>query len=259
MTAPVNTVIQGDCRDVLRDIPEGSVDLLVMDPPYEMGTTGGGAFGPSNRTYLGEIRPLTVGIDDDLLELIVSRLRAINAYIWCNKSQLRQYLDWFGDRGCSADLLTWHKTNPTPACGNKYLSDTEYLLYFREPGVRLYGTYATKRKWYVSPYNKADKELWGHPTIKPLEIVRNIIGNSMPNGGGIVLDPFLGSGTTAVAARQLGYDWIGIEVDPAFCEVARRRIAGSAPSLTGLERFSTVGSADALETPHANRSTPRGE
>lgn len=184
MTAPVNTVIQGDCREVLRNIPEGSVDLLVMDPPYEMGCTGGGAFGPSNRSYLGEIRPLTVGIDDDLLELIVSRLRAVNAYIWCNKSQLRQYLDWFGDRGCSADLLTWHKTNPTPACGNKYLSDTEYLLYFREPGVRLYGTYATKRKWYVSPYNKADKELWGHPTIKPLEIVRNIIGNSMPNGGG---------------------------------------------------------------------------
>ena len=131
------------------------------------------------------------------------------------------------------DLLTWHKTNPIPTCSNKYLSDTKYVLFFRSKGKHLYGTYETKRKWYVSPLNVADKKLYGHPTIKPLEFVKAMIGNSVTKEDGhtpIVLDPFMGSGTTAVATKELGFDFIGFEIDPEYHAIAVKRLQESDPS-----------------------------
>lgn len=185
MTGWLDTIFCEDCRRGMDRIPDGGVDLVVMDPPYNLDTNGGGAFGPTNRPYHRELVPLSEGIDNELLDTICRKMSAINLYVWCNKGQLRQYIDYFEDRGCLTDLLAWHKTNPTPMCNNKYLSDTEYLLFFREPGVKLYGTYETKRKWYVTPTNRADRERYGHPTVKPLDIIRNIIGNSAPRGGGL--------------------------------------------------------------------------
>jgi DNA modification methylase len=112
-----------------------------------------------------------------------------------------------------------------PTCNNKYLSDTEYLLYFREKGVPIFGSYDTKRKFYVTPTNKADKKLWGHPTVKPLNIIKNLITNSsLP--GGVVLDCFMGSGTTGVAAKELGRSFIGIELDEKYFRTAEKRING---------------------------------
>lgn len=121
------------------------------------------------------------------------------------------------------DLLTWHKTNPTPTCNNKYLSDTEYLLFFRENGVKVYGEYCTKKKYYVTPTNKADKDKYRHPTIKPLNIMENIVLNSSKEGE-VVLDCFMGSGTTGVACKKLGRDFIGVELDKEYFEIAKERI-----------------------------------
>ena len=111
----------GDCREVLATIPDGSVDLVVMDPPYELQNTGRGAFG--RRAYFNELEPISHGLDPELLESIVSKMKAVNAYIFCNKTQLRMYLDHFEGRGCNVDVLTRHKTNPTPTCNNKYLRE----------------------------------------------------------------------------------------------------------------------------------------
>lgn len=176
----VDTIFCEDCRTGMERIPDGSVDLVVMDPPYVLQNTGRGAFG--RRSYFNELEPISEGIDNGVLDMLCRKLKAVNLYVWCNKTQLRQYIDYFEGRGCRTDLLAWHKTNPVPTCCNKYLSDTEYLLFFRDPGVKLFGSYDTKRKWYVSPSNTRDKALYNHPTVKPLEIVRNIIGNS--TGGG---------------------------------------------------------------------------
>ena len=110
-----------------------------------------------------------------------------------------------------------------PTCSNKYLSDTEYLLYFREHGVPIFGSYDTKRKWYVTPTNTADKKLYHHPTIKPLNIIKNLITNSSLRGG-VILDCFMGSGTTGVAAKELGRSFIGIEIDKEYYEIAKKRI-----------------------------------
>lgn len=219
----------GDCIEILKNIPDKSVDLVVIDPPYEIETSRvnpsakTGAFGATKRNYHNEILPLTDGIRNNVLNDLVRVMKKINIYIWCNKTQLRQYIDYFEDLGCNTELLSWHKTNPVPTCNNKYLSDTEYLLFFREKGVKLYGSYATKRKYYVSPTNKADKDEYGHPTIKPLDIIQNLIINSS-NENDTVLDCFMGSGTTGVACVNTGRKFIGIELDEKYFNIAQDRI-----------------------------------
>lgn len=219
----------GDCLEVIKQVPDKSVDLVIIDPPYEIETSKvnpsakTGAFGATKRNYHGEILPLTEGIKNDILLELVRVMKKTNIYIWCNKTQLRQYIDFFEDRGCTTELLTWHKTNPVPTCNNKYLSDTEYLLFFREKGVKIYGSYATKKKYYVTSTNKADKDEYGHPTIKPLEIIQNLVINSSLEGD-TVLDCFMGSGTTGVACVNTGRDFIGIELDGQYYEVATERI-----------------------------------
>lgn len=219
----------GDCLEVMKNIPDHSVDLIVTDPPYLKKSHGyyhgGGSFGTTNRAYHGELdgENLLDGCSITVLEEIKRVMKKINLYIFCSKEQLLQYMTFFKDY--NMDLLTWHKTNPVPTCHNKYLSDTEYILFFRENGVKIYGDYETKKKFYVSQTNKRDKELYQHPTVKPIKIIENLVLNSSePND--IVLDPFMGSGTTGVACKHLNRNFIGIELNDKYFQVAQDRING---------------------------------
>lgn len=218
----------GDCLELLKDIPDKSIDLVCIDPPYEFAQHGGGgAFGSRKREYHNELEAdtLTKGFDTAVLDELVRVMRKVNIYIWCNKEQIKQYLDYF--EGFNMDLLTWHKTNPVPTCNNKYLSDTEYLLFFREKGVKVYGSYQTKRKFYVTQTNKKDKDKYKHPTVKPVEIMENIITNSSQKGE-TVLDCFMGSGTTGVACVNTNRRFIGIEKEEKYFEIAKQRIKEAA-------------------------------
>lgn len=215
---------EGDCLELIKQIPDKSIDLVVTDPPYEYVSGGGaGAFGADKRSYHHEILPISEGFNIRCLDECCRVLKVINIYVWCSKAQVRKLLDYFEDKGCSIDILTWHKTNPIPTCNNTYLSDTEYLIFAREKGVKVYGSYATKKKYYVTATNKADKDLYKHPTIKPIDIIQNIIINSSVEGA-IVLDPFLGSGTTAVAAVNTNRHYIGFELNPVYYDTACKRL-----------------------------------
>ena len=224
--------MQGDCLELMKDIPDNSIDLVVIDPPYLIESGGGCVLDGKKRKHFDELEQakLTKGFDKDILREIVRVMKRINIYIWCSKNQLRQYIDFFEDLGCSTELLTWHKTNPVPTCNNKYLSDTEYLLFFREKGVKVYGKYATKRKYYITPTNKRDKDKYGHPTIKPLEIIENLIINSSQEGDA-VLDCFMGSGTTGVACINTNRHFIGIELEKTYFEISKQRINNAVFSL----------------------------
>ena len=213
-----------DCMNILSQLEDKSIDLVIIDPPYSIATSGGGgSFGTDKRSYHKSIQELSYGIKNCVLEELCRVMKKINIYIWCNKEQLKQYMDFFIEKGCKAELLTWHKTNPVPTCNNKYLSDTEYLLFFREKGVKLFGSYATKKKYYISPTNKKDKDRYRHPTIKPLSILKNLVLNSS-NEGDIVLDCFMGSGSTGVACLETNRRFIGVEIEKEYFSVANERI-----------------------------------
>lgn len=225
-----NYIKLGDCLELLKEIPDNSIDLIVTDPPYILETDGAGMFGKKADNYGGQryimknIDFMKNGISENVLDELIRVMKKINIYIWCSQKQLPIFYKYFVEKKkCNWNLLCWHKTNPTPTCGNKYLTDTEFCLFFREKGVKVYGEYATKRTFYVSVKNLEDKKLYNHPTIKPLEIIQNLIINSS-NEGDIVLDPFLGSGTTAVASKMLNRKYIGFEINKDYFEIAQKRI-----------------------------------
>ena len=210
----------------------GSVDLVIADPPYFQGNGGGGgAYGTRNKSFRDPIGDMMCGISDECIEQMARVCRRVNMYIFCSVLQVPQYLAFATRHGYKFDILTWHKTNAVPACNGKYMPDTEYIVFIKESGVPLYGTAATKRKYYVTPTNVKDKRKWGHPTIKPLNIVQNLIINSTQEGG-VVLDPFMGSGTTAVACIRTGRNYIGFELNKEYYDKACKRIKLEQTQLT---------------------------
>ena len=150
----------------------------------------------------------------------------IYIYIWCSKKQIHDIMKYFIDKKhCYYEILVWCKTNPTPATNNSFLPDLEYCLMFREQGCKLNDGYELKSKYYISSLNVKDKELYEHPTIKPLELVkRHILHSTSEND--IVLDCFCGSGTTCVAAKELNRRFIGMEIDSEYYKIAINRLNG---------------------------------
>ena len=131
----------------------------------------------------------------------------------------------YEDKGCNVDLLIWHKTNPIPTCNNKYLSDIEYCVFAREPSCPLKGTYETKSKVYTSGANVEDKKQYNHPCCKPIEMLEHFIINSS-NENDIIFDPFMGSGSTMIAAKRQNRRYIGFEIDKKWFKVAQDRLQG---------------------------------
>ena len=121
------------------------------------------------------------------------------------------------------DILIWNKTNAMPLFNNKYLTDKEYCLYFRKGGYCQPNNYEDAKTVFYSPINIKDKTKWKHPTIKPEELIRKLIRNSSKEND-IVLDCFMGSGTTGVACVNTNRKFIGIELDNNYFNIASKRI-----------------------------------
>lgn len=170
---------------------------------------------------------ITSGIDYSILNEFVRVLKHIYIYIWCSKEQIPDLLNYFIDKhDCKFNILVWCKTNPTPMTNNTWLPDIEYCLVFKGEGTPNYNDgYSLKSKWYASPINKSDKDLFEHPTIKPLELVERHLKHST-NENDVVLDPFLGSGTTALACKHLNRKYIGFEINEKYYTIAKDRLQG---------------------------------
>lgn len=148
-----------------------------------------------------------------------------NAYFFCNKAQIPEYIEaYVKEEKCKFEILCWHKTNTVPTFYNKYLTDTEYIMYFHSgKGHVKPQNYQDAHTFFVQPMNIADKKEWKHPTIKPINIIKTLIRNSSAEGD-IVLDPFMGSGTTAIAALEEGRQFIGFEKSDKWFEMATNRV-----------------------------------
>jgi site-specific DNA-methyltransferase (adenine-specific) len=221
----INKIHNMDCLEGLRMLPDKSIDLVVTDPPYDIQTSGAGIYKQADKQYVKELNFMKDGFSPEVLDELCRVLKKINIYIFCSQKQIIPLLDYFvKGKKCNYNLLTWHKTNPVPACGNKYLTDTEFILFFREKGVKIYGNFNSKFTYYVTPLNQRDKKRYGHPTVKPLEMIQNFVINSSLEDM-IVLDPFMGSGTTAVACTNTGRNYIGFELSEEYCKIANERIS----------------------------------
>ena len=222
---------QGDCLELMKEIPDKSIDLIATDPPYLISATNGG--GTINNVKklnksLADLKTvdITQGYDiESFGEEFIRVMKEINIYFWCNKVQIPDYFNFYVNKHkCKFDILCWHKTNALPTYSNKYLSDTEYLLYFRKGKGKCFPeSYEDAKTFYISPINHKDKKEFRHPTIKPLDITEKIIRNSTREGQ-LVLDPFMGSGTTGVACINTNRNFIGYELDEHYFQIAKERL-----------------------------------
>lgn len=227
----VNKIYNEDCLVGLKKILDNSVDLVLIDPPYEISTIGGkkgnSKLGKDILKLETELKNsnLVNGFNLEILDELVRVMKHINIYIWCNNRQIHLYTKYFVNQlKCTMEVIIWGKTNPLPLYNNKYINDKEYCLYFRKGGYCNPVNYQDGKTIYLSPINLKDKKLYRHPTIKPLELIRKLIRNSSKEND-IVLDCFLGSGTTAVASVLENRKFIGFEINKKYYDIALKRIS----------------------------------
>lgn len=189
---------------------------------YSNPRRGGGMFGSKNRTYHSQYSIMNEGMNRKMIGEALRVLKTPNMYLWGNWKGILEYLDALKDYNLSTTLLSWHKTNPAPLCSGKYLSDTEYCLFVRDK-TPMYGGYNDHKTYWIQPYNGKDKKKYNHPTIKPLDIIEQLIRNSSLEGQ-TVMDPYLGSGTTAVACKKLNRNFIGCEINKTYYETSLERL-----------------------------------
>ena len=232
-------LLKGDCIDKIKEIPDKSINLIIIDPPYIIKNTKAGGKSQLAKNIQGMNDEITncnlvSGYDYTILDELVRVMNTINIYIWCNKEQIPIYLDYFvNNLKCSFDILCWIKTNATPLFNNKYLSDKEYCLYFRKGGKCQPECYEDAKTTWNQPINIKDKRKYNHPTIKPLNIIEKLVKNSSCDGD-VVLDCFMGSGTTGVACVKLNRSFIGIEINEEYFNIAKDRILNTKENETCL-------------------------
>lgn len=206
-------IILGDCLEVMKDIEDKSISLVIADIPYN----------EVNRTSNG-LRNLNKGDADietfPLQPFLTDLLRVCfgSFYIFCGINQVSEIRQLFSSNKLSTRLCIWEKTNPSPMNGkNIWLSGIECCVYAKKPGA-VFNENCKNTVWrYPTVRGKR------HPTEKNLDLIKYLVSVSS-NPGDVVLDPVLGSGTTAVAALNLNRIYIGIEKNPDYYNVALERI-----------------------------------
>lgn len=224
----LNKIILGDFYKEVENIPDNSIDLVVTDPPYRIHAESGGGL-HNKRDWLKNVHDSKLDEFDPQKFLISIKrvLKIFNAYIFCSKDLLVDYITFAESMGYNWDLLIMGKRNPIPTKNNKYLSDIEYIIYIRDKGA-CFNDLKGKENFYKYKKVKMTNvkpSKYGHPTEKPVHLVKELIEISSIDNG-IVLDPFSGSGTIAIACRELGRQYIAFEIDEEFYQNSIKRLDG---------------------------------
>lgn len=210
-----NTISQGDCLQMLKMLPDDSVDAIVTDIPYLLNVT---KRKHSNLTkYQEELESMSNGIPNEVLDEMIRVCKTGKMRIFCSMKQIPILGNHFKGKGLHTKPIPWHKTNISPLCGNTYPPDTEHILCVSKNKEDI------PDKLYHTGTNRKDKKIWGHPTIKPQSIIEDLI-IQISKPGDLVLDPYMGSGTTAIACIATGRDFIGAEIDKAYYDICMDRI-----------------------------------
>jgi len=238
----VNKIIQGDCLEVLKGVENGSVELILTDIPYDGVNRDDNGLRSLDK---GDADIITFDLETFVKECV--RVTKGSCYIFCGWEQISEIVGLVRESGLSTRLCCWRKTNPSPMNGDFiWLSGAEYCVYFKKKNG-VFNEHCKNCVWdFPSGTNKQ------HPTEKPLKLFSYLVRASS-NEGDTVLDPCIGSGTTAVACKELGRNYIGIELNPEYVKIAEERIRATTPSLFNLSQ-TKGGRGNEKESKETNKS-----
>lgn len=239
-----NRIICGDAVEVMQSLPDGCIDLIVTSPPYNLRTSTGNGMRAGGGTRSKWPSP-----------------RLLDGYAsHADSMSHADYVSW--QRQCLSEMLRLIPDNGAIFYNHKWrvqgglLQDRsdivagfpvrQIIIWQRNGGVNFNAGYflptyeviylIAKPRFRLAPHANAMGDVWripcergsDHPAPFPVELALRCVSSTTAK---VVLDPFMGSGTTAVAARRAGRDYVGIEVSPEYCAVAQRRLADDASAI----------------------------
>lgn len=218
-------IYNDDCIKIMETMEDNSVDIIITDPPYILDVNNaGGILGDKKKKISEKIRAISK--DFDYMKIFEEFLRICktpNFFIFCSNKQISRTMSFFENKKLYCQLLVWRKLNPIPACYNKYIDDLEYIVYVRGKGAVFNNDTDSflKYKLYESDLISGKEKV--HPTQKSVSHIQRYIElHSLI--GQTVFDPFMGSGTTGVAAIKSNRKFIGVEIEPNYYKSASKRI-----------------------------------
>lgn len=247
MNEIINKVFNEDCMAGLKRIPDGTIDLIIADTPYCLGKDYGNNSDKLNpedylkwsKSWIDEIIPkmkdtgsfyifLTWQYSPEIFSYIKTKLKMINEIIWDRR------VPSMG--GSTRSFTSVHDNIGVFVKTKKYYFDLDSIRIPYDPETKkarsrsifvghkwLEIGYNPKDIWSISRIHAQDPEREKHPTQKPIEIIERMIKASSPKNG-IVLDPFMGSGTTASACYKLGRKFLGFEINSNYCKIIENRL-----------------------------------
>lgn len=228
----LNTIYNEDCLVGMAEIPDNSIDMIVTDPPYKITSRGnggnsGGMFQKKEVNSGNVFQHNTLTINDWIGELFRVLKDSGHCYIMTNNKNITDYLAAVKESDFHfIKNLIWVKNNKI--MGQSYMSQFEYVIMLRKGKHKRINNCGTSDVLqYPNIKMRGDDGKVLHDTEKPVELVAKLIENSS-NVGDIVLDPFIGIGSAAIAAVNTGRNYIGYELDPDYHRIAEERIANHA-------------------------------
>lgn len=247
----LNSILQGDCIEQMRRLPDGSVDAVFADPPYNLQLGAKTLYRPEDQTAARAVRDDWDSFEsseeyDKFTRLWLAECRRVlkpAGAMWV----IGTYHNIYRLGAAMQDMgfwilndVVWVKTNPMPNFrGTRFTNAHETLIWATPAKTGKYTfNYDTMKKFAGGKQMRSD---WGidiclggerlkdaggkslHSTQKPMDLLRRVILSST-KAGDVILDPFFGSGTTGAVAKQLGRNWIGIEREAEYIDAARARI-----------------------------------
>jgi DNA modification methylase len=248
---PKIELYEGDCINVIKSMPDNSVDCIITDPPYNISIKGNKI--QRNHKHYNWHRPSAIGLDfgewdryweteEDFFDFTESwfaecaRIMKEQAWIYIFFDKLKTGIfDLLLSKKYQIKARTiyvWAKSNPVPSFHKvNWISGTEHIWVGSKGDSKLKNFKYQKEmnNYFISPNASAYKET-EHPTEKPVKLIKHLIEVNS-NEGDTILDCFAGSGTTGKAAYELNRNCILIEKEPEYCEIIKKRIGFCEPFL----------------------------
>ena len=232
----INKIENRDCLEYLKTIPDNFVDLVVIDPPYNVSQRQNIKYKDLN--IIKDFGDWDYGFDPmPVLKEIKRVLKPKGQiYVFCATKQIPIYMNEFIKKWFFRNLIVWYKTNPAPRMSKtNFVFANEYIVYaINEVGKPSESTFnfssqSDMHNTIITSALQGKERLkneqgkTAHPTQKPLSVLKKLISISSDKGD-IVLDCFMGVGSTAVACKELNRNFIGCELDKGYYRLANKRL-----------------------------------
>lgn len=226
-----NYLLQGDSRELIKKIPDQFVDLILTDPPYNIGKHSTGNIPLPGRSAINNDVALWDQVDFHPEEWVDEFLRILkptgNLFIFTSYNQLGRWYDCLDHRMDTTQFMIWHKTNPAPKIFKAGFLNSCEMIYcgWNKKHTWNFISQAEMHNFIESPICMRPERLSNpkHPAQKPTAVLKKIV-TIASNEGDVVFDPFMGVGSTGVAAQALRRRFIGFELDEAYFNASKERI-----------------------------------